>query len=174
MDLIADVLLLAGAFTAALYCWVLSKRVKGLNDLDTGLGSAVASLSSQVNGMQTALKATQAVTGSSIAEMEELAERAEKAAERLNLMLATVQEEKEEPSRKSSRVRKFPSPSKADDSSNLDLKQTKSTGDVEKEEEPTRAEKLQKEVVERITGRDDQGSRDELVQALQSILAASK
>jgi len=62
--------------------------------------------------MQTALRATQSVTGASIAEMEELAERAEKAAENLRLMLATVHEEKadvEPISKKSRRVRKFPS-----------------------------------------------------------------
>jgi len=96
MDLIADALLLAGALSAAFYCWALSRRVKSLNDLDKGVGSAIANLSSQVGEMQTALKATQSVTGASIAEMEELAERAERAAENLRLMLATVQEDKAE------------------------------------------------------------------------------
>jgi len=144
MDLIADALLLAGALSAAFYCWALSRRVKSLNDLDKGVGSAIANLSSQVGEMQTALKATQSVTGASIAEMEELAERAERAAENLRLMLATVQEDKAEVAKK------------------------------EREKTDSPARQLQKDVVEKMLDRDEDRSREQLVEALQSILAASK
>lgn len=180
MDLIADVLLSAGAFTAALYCWVLSKRIKGLSNLDSGLGSAIASLSAQVNDMQSALKATQSMTGASIAEMKDLSERAEKAAEKLNLMLATVQEDKndrEEPARRTSRVRKFPAAPKKETlakrsvSRLQEIEESETDADVD----TSRAEKLHKDVVEKITARSEEtGSREELVQMLQSILSASK
>jgi len=182
MDLIADALLLAGALTAAIYCWVLSKRVKGLTDLDTGLGSAIASLSSEVSEMQTALHAAQSVTGASLSDMEELAERAERAAENLKLMLATVQEEKEAAPRKSARVRKFPKAKAPAPAPEPDLPEPveepeiiarKETPPV-KEPAHTPAEKLQSDIVAKITNREDKGSREELVQALQSILAASK
>ncbi len=182
MDLIADALLLAGAVTAALYCWVLSKRVKGLNNLDSGLGSAIAALSTQVNDMQAALKATQAVTGSSITEMEELAERAERAAGQLKLMLATVQEEKDTADHQPSPVRKFPQKKRQKrkvqskpepvldefDDGVADIE------DYQQDVAPTRAEQLQKSIAERISERDEASSREELVQALQSILAAQK
>lgn len=112
MSFIADGLLLAGALTAAFYCWILSVRVKGLKDLDTGLGSAIAALSNQVNEMQKALKSTQAVTGASISEMENLADRAEAASNQLRMMLAAVEEkrsskikESEKPPVKSNRVK---------------------------------------------------------------------
>ena len=178
MDMIADALLLAGAITAALYCWVLAKRVKGLNDLDTGLGSAIANLSSQVNDMQAALKTTQSVTGSTISEMEELADRAERAAEKLKLMLATVQEDNEAPARRTARVRKFPKAARTEQTP-----EPEEVKPVEQEEQPAKAEpvkagtpaqKLQKEVAEKLLNRDQDNTRDELVQALQSILAASK
>lgn len=187
MDLIADALLLAGALTAAVYCWVLSKRVKGLNDLDTGLGSAIASLSSQVSEMQTALKAAQSVTGTTVTDMEALAERAEKAAENLKLMLATVQEDKEAAPRKSARVRKFPKPAAPvaePEVSQAPMEPEKPepkpvSAPVEVKETPeieenTPAEKLQKDIADKISNRQEESSREELVQALQSILAASK
>jgi len=180
MDLIADALLLAGALSAAFYCWALSRRVKSLNDLDKGVGSAIANLSSQVGEMQTALKATQSVTGASIAEMEELAERAERAAENLRLMLATVQEDKAEVEtlpRKTRRVRKFPSSLKTKSEPEVALEKpapAKTEPKKEREKTDSPARQLQKDVVEKMLDRDEDRSREQLVEALQSILAASK
>lgn len=187
MDLIADALLLAGALTAAVYCWVLSRRVKSLNDLDAGLGSAIASLSAQVNDMQSTLKSAQIATGASASEMEELADRAERAAENLKLMLATVQEDKEERPKRSARVRKFPKPKPKEAVQRVETPVEEFIDapepiDPEFEDPPIRkvkpkqtaAQKLQKDIVSKIEKRDDDVSREELVQALQSILAASK
>ena len=42
MQLIADVLLAAGAFGAALYCFVLSRRLKRFATLESGMGGAIA------------------------------------------------------------------------------------------------------------------------------------
>ena len=55
MDLIADGLLILAALVASLYCWVLSRRLRRLTQLDKGLGAAISSLSEQVEEMQTAL-----------------------------------------------------------------------------------------------------------------------
>lgn len=217
MSFIADGLLIAGALTAAFYCWILSVRVKGLKDLDTGLGAAIASLSSQVNEMQTALKKTQAATGASISEMESLADRAETAANQLRLMLATVEskrdrkqsapnsireeleeeeraqakvdekedaraEEKEEeraapipPLAATARVKQFPANTQPANTPTVKAAtNTTSLDEFQEKREQSRALKLKAEVAERISERPKASERDELVQALQDILAANK
>ena len=83
MDLVADGLLIAGALAAAFYCWVLSVRVRSLTDLDNGLGAAIATLSGKVDDMQKALEATRDAAGATVLELEEVTERAENAARRL-------------------------------------------------------------------------------------------
>ena len=42
MDLISDMLLVAGSFGAALYCYVLSTRLKKFTTLESGMGGAIA------------------------------------------------------------------------------------------------------------------------------------
>lgn len=90
MNLIADVLLAAGAFGAAIYCAVLSARLKKLTALESGMGGAIAVLSVQVDDMTKALnKAGGAATGST-ASLDGLATRAEAAAARIELLLAAM------------------------------------------------------------------------------------
>lgn len=90
MNLIADVLLSCGAFGAAIYCLVLSARLKKLTALESGMGGAIAVLSVQVDDMTKALnKAGGAATGSA-ASLDGLATRAEAAAARIELLLAAM------------------------------------------------------------------------------------
>lgn len=90
MNLISDVLLSSGAFGAAMYCYVLSARLKKLTALESGMGGAIAVLSVQVDDMTKALgKAGGAATGSA-AKLESLATRAEAAAARIELLLAAM------------------------------------------------------------------------------------
>ena len=90
MNLISDVLLSAGAFGAAIYCFVLSARLKKLTALESGMGGAIAVLSVQVDDMTKALtKAGGAATGSA-ASLDGLATRAEAAAARIELLLAAM------------------------------------------------------------------------------------
>ena len=49
VEMIADVLLVAGALGAGVYCYVLARRLSRFNDLETGVGGAVAVLSAQVD-----------------------------------------------------------------------------------------------------------------------------
>lgn len=56
MDLISDILLMAGSFGAAIYCYVLSTRLKRFTTLETGMGGAIAVLSAQVDDMTVALE----------------------------------------------------------------------------------------------------------------------
>ncbi|MEO0912205.1 MAG: hypothetical protein AAFY59_04345 [Pseudomonadota bacterium] len=94
MELIADGLLIAAAGTAALYCWVLSRRLTALNDLDKGLGGAIASLSAQVDETRASLAAAKSATRDQSREMQDLTRRAEAAAAKLEMILAAVQERK--------------------------------------------------------------------------------
>ena len=49
MDIIADILLAAGAVGAGIYCYVLGRRLNRFNDLENGVGGAVAVLSAQAD-----------------------------------------------------------------------------------------------------------------------------
>lgn len=95
MELISDALLLAGTATAAFYCYVLAKRVRGLTDLDAGLGGAITALSRQVDDMTASVHVAKHATGASAKELIEMTARAEIAAGRLELLLATLHENTE-------------------------------------------------------------------------------
>ncbi|MHA6324458.1 hypothetical protein [Roseivivax sp. CAU 1753] len=90
MQLIADILLAAGALGAAFYCFVLSRRLKAFKNLEGGMGSAVAVLSAQVDDMRKALSVAQTSAGASSASLTEVTARAEEAARRLELLVASL------------------------------------------------------------------------------------
>lgn len=92
MTLIADGLLIAGALTAALYCWVLSRRLQSLKRMDRGLGGAIAGLSARVEQTKASLADTKASTSGLTEELAALTARAEIAAGRLELLLGVLKD----------------------------------------------------------------------------------
>ena len=90
MNLISDILLSAGAFGAAIYCFVLSGRLKKFTTLETGMGGAIAVLSAQVDDMTKALEKAQATAKSSVTTLESMTGRAEGVAQKLELLLASM------------------------------------------------------------------------------------
>ncbi|MBE1296705.1 MAG: hypothetical protein GJ678_10785 [Rhodobacteraceae bacterium] len=90
MDLIADILLAAGALGAGFYCLVLSRRLKRFNDLEKGVGGAVAVLSAQVDDLNKSLVSARQVSDGSSKALEQLTGRAETVAQRLELMMASM------------------------------------------------------------------------------------
>ncbi len=92
MELIADALLIAGAAGAALYCRALGQRLNRLKDLDSGLGAAIAALSRQVDDLRAQLASAKSMTGDQTRELVQLTARAEMAAGRLELLLASLHE----------------------------------------------------------------------------------
>lgn len=90
MDLISDILLIAGALGATIYCIVLSRRLKKFNDLEQGVGGAVALMSTQVDGMSKTLTQAQAAAKGSTASLLELTKKAEQSAKHLELLLASL------------------------------------------------------------------------------------
>ena len=95
MEFIADGLLLAGTMAATFYCYILARRVRRLTDLDAGLGGAITALSRQVEGMTASVDIAKQVTGASAKELVGMTARAEIAAGRLELLLATLHESTE-------------------------------------------------------------------------------
>ena len=200
MDLIADGLLLAGAVTAAFYCWILSVRVKGLKDLDTGLGSAIAALSHRVKDMQTTLQSAKSATGEKMSDLEELSKRAERATKDLKKLLAAVAAAKDQPKSsetaetQSAQIEKFPqrneitpadmpfsaldtfeAPEVAKPTSLPKLKEEQQvTPLAAKLANKTPAQTLRARVKDKIANREEPEHHDELVRALQDILAANK
>jgi len=83
LDIIADVLLGAGALAAAFYCVALSRKLNRLTGLDQELGTAIAVLSQQVDEMTEVLQTAQASANDAREKLSEMTERAEDAAMKL-------------------------------------------------------------------------------------------
>ena len=105
MELISDILLGAGAFAAGLYCVVLARRLKSFTQLENGMGGAIAVLSAQVDDMTRALESARGAAGDSARSLNALTERAEGAAGKLELMLATLHDIPDDAGDVSRRVR---------------------------------------------------------------------
>ncbi len=90
MDMIADILLVAGALGAGFYCYILARRLSRFNDLENGVGGAVAVLSAQVDDLTKTLLAAQTTASSSTDSLGELTDRAEGVAKRLELLVASM------------------------------------------------------------------------------------
>lgn len=90
MDMIADILLAAGALGAGFYCFVLGRRLKKFNNLEKGVGGAVAVLSAQVDDLTKTLEAAQATAAASAETLGDLTVRAEDMSRKLELQMASL------------------------------------------------------------------------------------
>lgn len=90
MEMIADILLVAGAMSAGLYCFVLARRLNKFNDLEKGVGGAVAVLSAQVEDLSKSLSAAKSASEGSNDTLLELTTRAESVSQKLELMMASM------------------------------------------------------------------------------------
>jgi len=96
MEYLADVLLVGGALGAGVYCFVLARRLARFNDLENGVGGAVAVLSAQVDDLTKTLEAARQSATSSTESLGGLTERAESVAQRLELLVASMHDLPEE------------------------------------------------------------------------------
>lgn len=92
LGLISDVLLLAATCGMALWCRVLTKRLKAFNDLDTGLGGTIAALTQQVDDLQTSLGAATEHTRDRNVALEELNVRADDRIGRMEMLLTSLED----------------------------------------------------------------------------------
>jgi len=92
LNILSDILLGFGAIAAAIYCFVLSRKLSKLKGLDQDLGSAIAILSRQVDEMTRVLSSAQATANDSASVLADKTEMATSVAERLELMIAALQD----------------------------------------------------------------------------------
>ncbi len=92
MTIIADWLLFLAALGAAFYCRVLANRLRALNNMDTGVGNAIATLSERVDSLQTTLSSLSDQTAERAARIEALTQEADAASRRMELLLASLHE----------------------------------------------------------------------------------
>jgi len=90
MELVADILLISGALAATIYCVVLSRRLRRFTDLEKGVGGAIAVLSVQVDDMTKTLGVAQESAAGSAQSLDQLTTKAEAAARRLELLVASM------------------------------------------------------------------------------------
>jgi len=90
MELIADILLAAGAIGAGFYCFILGRRLNRFNNLEKGVGGAVAVLSAQVDDLTKMLASAQSTAASSADTLSDLTLRAEQTSKRLELQMASM------------------------------------------------------------------------------------
>lgn len=90
VEMVADILLVAGAIGAGFYCYVLARRLSRFNDLENGVGGAVAVLSAQVDDLTKTLQAAQHTASASTMSLDGLTDRAESVAKRLELLVASM------------------------------------------------------------------------------------
>ena len=92
MAILVDLLVFAAALAAALYCHVLARRVARLADMRGGVGGAIAALSERVDALTRTLDEAAAQADRENAERAALVDRAERAARKLEIMLAALQD----------------------------------------------------------------------------------
>lgn len=90
MTFLSDLLLATAAIGAAVFCLVLSRRLRALTALDGGMGSAIAVLSAQVDDLTRALKSAQEASRQASEKLESQTRRAEGACRQLELLMASM------------------------------------------------------------------------------------
>ncbi|MEP2919752.1 hypothetical protein [Sulfitobacter sp.] len=110
MEFIADIFLAAGAIGAGVYCFVLGRRLNRFNDLEKGVGGAVAVLSAQVDDLNRTLAAAQQTASASAETLTNLTKRAEDMSRRLELQMASLHDIPEAPETAASAAPPPPAP----------------------------------------------------------------
>lgn len=90
MNFLSDILLASAAIGAAVFCLVLSRRLRALTTLDSGMGKAIAVLSAQVDDLARTLKAAQHTSRTSAEKLDTQTRRAEAACRQLELLMASL------------------------------------------------------------------------------------
>lgn len=93
---LSDLVLLAAAAGAALYCLVLSRRIAKLSDTESGLGATLAALSEQTGALAETIDGAKAQgddTAARLAALDRASDRAERLAQRIELLMTAAERE---------------------------------------------------------------------------------
>ena len=90
MQVIFDIMLLLASGAAAVYCFVLSGRLKKLNDIKSGLGASIASRSLTPEQTRAMLNQAKALNQQGSANLSRLIEEAEKLSPEIDDLMAAL------------------------------------------------------------------------------------
>lgn len=92
MQIIVDFMLLAASAAAAIYCFVLSGKLKKLNDVRTGLGASIATMSATLDETRRMLAESKCVQREAEENLKTLVKDATRTAEELSELVETILE----------------------------------------------------------------------------------
>ncbi|WP_340108172.1 hypothetical protein [Pikeienuella sp. HZG-20] len=110
MELIADGLLLIASMVAALYCLILSRRLRRLTRMEGGLGKAITTMSTQVDEMKAVLSTSQKATAKAIGDLDARLAAAKTAAAKLEATAAAADDAAETLKEAAARAEAAPKP----------------------------------------------------------------
>lgn len=90
VEYFADIFLIAGAFAACFYCFVLSRRLKRFANMDHGVGNAISKLATQVDDLNKALNEAQSASNAVLGRLNSQSDSAYEVANRLELLIASM------------------------------------------------------------------------------------
>ncbi|MFN0024062.1 MAG: hypothetical protein ACKVS5_09185 [Parvularculaceae bacterium] len=90
MQVIFDLMLLMASGAAAVYCFVLSNRLKKLNDIKSGLGASIASMSLTLEQTRAMLAEAKEINQQGSANLSRLIEEADKLSPEINDLMAAL------------------------------------------------------------------------------------
>ncbi|MEO9824249.1 MAG: hypothetical protein ABJO29_09490 [Yoonia sp.] len=90
MAFISDILLSAGAFGVAIYCMILSRRLRRFTSLEGDIGKAIKTMSVQISELNLSLRRAQENGNQSVRRLNAGSQRAEEAAKHLELLVASL------------------------------------------------------------------------------------
>ena len=87
---LADILLVLAALAAGAYCLVLSRRLNRFNNLENGMGGAIALLSAQITDLNDIVERAEGAAKGSADQLADLTQRSEDGAAKLEMLLASL------------------------------------------------------------------------------------
>ena len=90
IDRIFDIILILVSGSACLYCWLLNRRLKALQDLKKGLGASIVTLSTALSKTTVAAQEARMSASSSVEKLNSLLEDVEKSIPRIDAMLESL------------------------------------------------------------------------------------
>lgn len=90
LGFISDILLLGATCGMAVWCRMLGKRLRAFNDLDTGLGGAIATLTRQVDDLEASLGRATAQSQDRGTSLQAMNAQADDRIGRMEMLLASL------------------------------------------------------------------------------------
>lgn len=90
MALVSDVIIISCTLIVALYCVLLSKRLRRLTRLDGEIGSVIEGLTVQIGTLTTSVNNANFASQQSVVKLQSETERAEAAARHLEILISSL------------------------------------------------------------------------------------